>query len=160
MAARQKAEEAEEALRQSEEQFRLAIKATNDAIWDINLTTGTVHWNETYATAFGRPPETEDSWQWWIEHIHPEDRDRTAGALRAAIDGQETTWTCEYRFLRADGTWADIYDRAYIARDASGKASRVVGAMLDLTERKRAERRDRQAEPGFAATGCGVADDL
>ena len=86
-----------------------------------------------------RPPSAgrrrrQDSWQWWIEHIHPEDRDRTAGTLRAAIDGQETTWTCEYRFLRADGTWADIYDRAYIVRDASGKASRVVGAMLDLTD--------------------------
>ena len=128
-----------EALRQSEERFRLAVKATNDAIWDINLTTGTVHWNETYATAFGRPPETKDSWQWWIEHIHPEERDRTAGALRAAIDGQENIWACEYRLLRADGTWAAIYDRAYIARDPSGKAWRVVGAMLDLTERKRAE---------------------
>jgi PAS domain S-box-containing protein len=130
----------EEALRQSEEQFRLAIKATNDAIWDIDLTKGTVHWNETYAAAFGRPQERGDSWQWWTEHIHPEDREHAAGGLLAAIDGRENTWTCEYRLLRADGTWADIYDRAYIARDASGKAWRVVGAMQDLTDRKRAER--------------------
>ena len=140
---------AEEALRQSEEQFRLAIKATNDAIWDIDLTTGTVHWNETYATAFGRPPETKDTWQWWTEHIHSEDRDRAAGTLRAAIDGREIGWTCEYRFLRADGIWADIYDRAYIARDASGKALRVVGAMLDLTDRKRAEERLQESEQRF-----------
>jgi PAS domain S-box-containing protein len=136
----------EEALRESGERYRLAIKATNDAIWDINLTTGTVHWNETYANAFSRPPETADSWQWWIEHIHAEDRDRTAGTLRAAIEGQETTWTCEYRLLRADGTWADIYDRAFIARDESGKACRVVGAMLDLTERKRMEEAVCQSE--------------
>jgi PAS domain-containing protein len=66
-------------------------------------------------------------------------RDRTAGGLRAAIDSEANTWVCEYRFLRADGTWADIYDRAYIARDISGKAWRVVGAMQDLTKRKRAE---------------------
>lgn len=130
---------AEAALRDSEERFRLAIQATNDAIWDLNLTAGTVHWNETYATAFGRPGETENSWQWWVDHIHPDDRERAADGLRGVIDGRENTWTCEYRFLRADGVWADIYDRAYIARDGSGKAWRVIGAMQDLTERKRAE---------------------
>jgi len=63
-----------EVLRQSEERYRLAIKATNDAIWDLNLTTGTVQWNEAYAAAFGRPMETVNFWQWWIDHIHPEDR--------------------------------------------------------------------------------------
>ena len=125
--------------RQSEERYRLAVKATNDAIWDINLATGLVSWNEAYTTAYGRPSETGDSWQWWIDHIHPDDRDRTAGGLRAAIDGRESTWNCEYRFLRTDGAWAHICDRAYIMRNTSGKAYRVVGAMLDLTERKRSE---------------------
>ncbi|MHB8955155.1 MAG: PAS domain S-box protein [Pirellulaceae bacterium] len=128
---------AEVAVRQSEERFRLAIEATNDAIWDVNLKTGAMHWNETYAATFGRPPEMNDSWQWWTEHIHPADRERTVGTFRAALEGPGTTWNCDYRFLRADGTWADICDRGYIARDASGKAWRVVGAMLDLTERKR-----------------------
>ncbi|MDD1718238.1 MAG: PAS domain S-box protein [Methanoregulaceae archaeon] len=131
--------EAEEALRASEERYQLATMATNDAIWDLNLIAGTVHWNDTYSTAFGRPLETQNSWQWWIDHIHPKDRDRTASGLRAAIEGETNTWVCEYMFLRADGTWADIYDRAYIARDKSGKAWRVVGAMQDMTERKRVE---------------------
>jgi two-component system CheB/CheR fusion protein len=146
-----------QALRQSEERFRLAIQATNDAIWDINLATGTVHWNETYATAFGRPPETKDSWQWWIDRIYPEDRERTVGTFRAAIDGRETTWTCEYRFLRADGSWADIYDRAFIARDESAKAWRVVGAMLDITDRKRAEE-DLRAAKDSAEQAKAAAD--
>jgi len=89
-----------EALRQSEERFRLAIQATNDAIWDIDLATGTVSWNDTYATLYGRPPETSKSWQWWIDSIHPEDRERASGGLRTAINGSESTWTCEYRFQR------------------------------------------------------------
>jgi PAS domain S-box-containing protein len=129
----------EQALRESEERLRLATSATNDAIWDIDLTDGKIRWNDAYVAAFGRPADTESSWQWWIEHVHPEDRERAVEGLRAAIDGAADLWTCEYRFLRADGTWADIYDRAHIARDSGGKALRVVGAMADLTDRKRAE---------------------
>jgi len=136
----------EEVLRQSEERFRLAIKATNDAIWDIDLKTGTVSWNETYSTLYGRPPETSDSWQWWIDRIHPEDREVAVGELRAAIASSASSWTREYRFQRADGRWAHIYDRAYIARDASGKAWRVIGAMQDLTTRKQAEAALRESE--------------
>jgi PAS domain S-box-containing protein len=137
---------AETALRQSEERFRLAIKATNDAIWDIDLETGVVTWNDTYSRLYGRPPETSNSWQWWIDRIHPEERERTAGELREAIRSGASSWTCEYRFLRVDGEWADIYDRAYIARDESGKAWRVIGAMQDLTARKKAEAELRRAQ--------------
>ena len=139
----------EEALWKSEERFRLATKATNDAIWDIDLKTGTVSWNETYTTLYGRPPETSNSWQWWIDRIHPEDRERTSDGLRSAISGSESTWTCEYRFQRVDGAWAYLYDRAHIARDTSGNASRVIGAMQDLTERKRAEAELRESEERF-----------
>ena len=138
----------EEALRKSEERFRLAIKATNDAIWDIDLKTGTVTWNETYSTCYGRPP-TADSWQWWIDNIHTEDRERTVGDLRTSVGSGATSWSGEYRFRRIDGEWAHIYDRAYIARDASGNAWRVIGAMQDLTERKQAETNLRESEERF-----------
>jgi two-component system cell cycle sensor histidine kinase/response regulator CckA len=141
----------DEALRQSEERLRLAVKATNDAIWDIDLLTGTVNWSETYSTLYGRPSETSNSWQWWIDRIHPEDRERTAGGLRNAIDGGASSWNSEYRFQRPDGAWAHIYDRAYIARDASGTAWRVVGAMQDLTDRKQAEAALRESDLQYKA---------
>lgn len=143
--------EIEAAKRESDERYRLATTATDDAIWDMNLLDSRVSWNEVYAAKFGRPRETGDSWQWWIDHIHPDDRARASSSLQAAIDGDADFWTCEYRMLRADGTWADIYDRAYIARDpSSGKVRRIVGAMLDRTASKRAasvlEERSRQLE--------------
>jgi PAS domain S-box-containing protein len=139
----------EDALRKGEERFRLAIKATNDSIWDIDLKAGIVTWNDTYANLYGRPPETSDSWQWWIDNIHPEDRENTVAGLRSAVADRSSGWTCEYRFRRVGGEWAHIYDRAYIARDASGNAWRVIGAMQDLTERKSAEAALRESEERF-----------
>jgi PAS domain S-box-containing protein len=138
--------QAEDALRTSEEQYRLAIKATNDAIYDLNLIENRIERNEVYTKTFGRPPHAKDSWQWWIDRIHPADRDRVVNGLREAIDGDTGIWTSEYRFPKADGTWADIYDRAHIARDETGDAWRVVGAMSDQTERKRAEEALRDSE--------------
>src|SRR5215471_8643020 len=138
----------EEWLRKSEERYRLATKATNDAIWDIDLKAGTVSWNDTYSVLYGRP-QTADSWQFWIDRIHPEDRARTVDEFQAAMGRGAASWSAEYRFRRADGEWAYIYGRAYIARDASGNAWRVIGAMQDLTERKKAEAALRESEERF-----------
>jgi PAS domain S-box-containing protein len=138
----------EEELRRSEERFRLAIKATNDAIWDIDLKAGTVSWNDTYSMLYGRP-ENADSWQFWIDSIHPDDRVQTVDDFRAALNRGASSWSRKYRFRRVNGEWAYIYDRAYIARDASGNAWRVIGAMQDLTEQKQAEAALRESEERF-----------
>ncbi len=123
----------------SEERYRLAVKATNDAIWDLDLTNGLAYWNDIYTEMFHRPQDTNRSWKWWADQIHPEDRNRAVSGFSKALRGKDTAWICEYRFLRPDGTWAQVYDRAYIARDESGKAYRVIGAMSDITQRKRFE---------------------
>ena len=134
--------------KKSEERFRLAIKATNDAIWDIDLNTGAVSLNDTYCVLYGRPENT-NSWQFWIDQIHPEDRGRTVDEFEAALAGDATSWNAEYRYRRADGEWAYVYDRAYIARDGWGNAWRVIGAIQDLTKQKKAEGALRESEERF-----------
>jgi PAS domain S-box-containing protein len=130
---------AEAARRASEEKYRLAVNATNDGVWDINLQDGTIHFNESYAATYGTPSENEDHLAWWTDHVHPDDRDQTLSSFNAALNASVDVWRCEYRFRRIDGTWANAYDRAHITRDSTGKAQYVVGALSDITERKLAE---------------------
>ena len=117
-----------------EERYRLARQATNDAIWDWRLKDGHVIWNQAVETLFGYALE-QTSADWWLEHIHPDDRRRIDTAIHAVIEGGGTTWSAEYRFRRADGSYADIFDRGTVLRDAGGRALRMIGAMLDLSER-------------------------
>jgi PAS domain S-box-containing protein len=131
---------AEAALRETEQRYRLAAKATNDAIWDWDLGTDHVDWNEAVCVLFGYAEgEIEPTAQWWISHIHPEDRDRVDLAIHSIIEGDRDQWASEYRFQRADGSFADVFDRGHVFRDENGRAVRMIGAMLDLTDRKRSE---------------------
>lgn len=138
---------AEAELRQTAERYRLAARATNDAIWDWDLASNQVLWNEAMQTLFGyRPEEAETSAQWWMNRIHPDDRARVVQGVQAALDSGPDQWLDEYRFQRADGAYADVFDRGYVIHAPDGTPSRMVGAMLDLTARKRAEEAARVGE--------------
>lgn len=121
--------------REIQERYRLAARATNDAIWDWQMADGHVIWNEAVTTLFGHPI-TESSAQWWLDHIHPEDRQRIDHSIHEVIDNGGESWSAEYRFARADGSYAHILDRGTVLRSASGEALRMIGAMLDLSERR------------------------
>jgi PAS domain S-box-containing protein len=133
---------ADEALRESEERYELANRATFDTIWDWNLQTNALWWNENFQTLFGyRAEEIEPGIESWTNRIHPEDLDRIEAGIHAAIDSGRQSWSDQYRFRRKDGVYAEIHDRGYISREASGNPVRMIGAMQDITERKRAEER-------------------
>jgi PAS domain S-box-containing protein len=145
---------AESALRRSEERYALAARATSNAIWDWDLTTGSLTWNEGVHEVYGYAPGTvADGIQWWYDAIHPDDRERVVAGIHAVIDGADggQAWRDEYRFARGDGTYAVAVDRGYVARDAAGRATRMIGAMTDVT----AERLAREAA-GRGARGARV----
>ncbi|HKB15977.1 MAG TPA: PAS domain-containing protein, partial [Planctomycetota bacterium] len=131
--------------REAEERFRLLAEATSDTIWDWDLVKDTVWWGEGFRRMFGDAPGTSSCISgWWTERIHPDDRAKVAAGLQAVLDQGLRSWTEEYRFRRADGTYADILDRGYTILDESGKPVRMVGAMMDVTERRQAEREIRR----------------
>jgi two-component system sensor histidine kinase UhpB len=128
---------AAEALRESEERLRLAVTAANEAIWEYDPVNG-LRWNKAYDEPSGDAPENGPGGELCVWRIHPEDSNGVQ-ELCEALEGQATSWSAEYRLERADGEWSHVHDRAVIARDSSGKVTRVVGAMLDVTDLKRAE---------------------
>jgi PAS domain S-box-containing protein len=164
---------AEEALRRSEERYALAARATSNAIWDWDLVTDGLTWNEGVHEVFGYAPgAVPEGVQWWYEGIHPDDRARVVAGIHAVIDATDgaTAWRDAYRFRRGDGgtaagegpTYAEVVDRGYVARDAAGRAVRMIGAMTDVTaERAAAAERERLlAEAEAARSAAEAAQDL
>ncbi|PBP51103.1 hybrid sensor histidine kinase/response regulator [Pseudomonas syringae] len=135
------------ATEEAQERYRLAAKATNDSIWDWDFATNLVLWNDALEEAYGHPLATLDnSGDWWIGQIHPDDRTRVYDSIHAVIDGNGTAWTDEYRFRRLDGSYADVLDRGHVIRDIDGQAVRMIGAMLDMSQMRKAETALRQSE--------------
>jgi PAS domain S-box-containing protein len=121
--------------------FALAAKATDDAIWDWHMRSGELIWQEGICRSFGyRWDEVAMTSRWREERVHPDDREAVMAGMRAACHPSgESVWRGDYRFLRADGTYAWVSDRAYCVRNAAGEPVRMVGAMRDTTVFKQAE---------------------
>lgn len=128
-------------LHANEERYRLLKQATNDVIWDWNTVTGELVWNSGLETTFGYfLDELPNRIEWWKEKIHPDDRHRVSESIEAALkDPERDTWTAEYRFCHADKTWITVLDRGVVSRNSDGRAERMIGSMIDLTERARRE---------------------
>jgi PAS domain S-box-containing protein len=133
--------QAEETLRTKEERLRLALEATNQGLYDIDLRTGDTVVTAEYSSMLGYDPatfrETDDD---WLELIHPEDRERVAATYRDYIAGHLPEYRVEYRQRTADGRWKWILSLGKVVeRDAEGRALRMLGTHTDVTPLKEAE---------------------
>ncbi len=124
----------------SERAQELLLKAVHDALWDWDLGKNEIQWNEGLSKIFGHSnPERTTTAEWGRDQIHPEDRERVQATVRSVLKSKAENWLCEYRFRRADGTYANVLDRAYVYWSSDGRMIRVLGAMVDLTPQKQAE---------------------
>ena len=137
--------QAETALRDNQERHRLLAQASKEAVWDWDLLTDKVTWDDAVPTLLDyQRAELGDAASWWYERIHPAERERVVESLDAAIAGGESTWTEQYRFRAADGSYAAVRARAHLARDEFGNPVRVISAMADVSRSQRAEPRLQQ----------------
>ncbi len=122
-------------LRHSEERLRIIAEVATDAIWERDMATDEVIWSSGLASMFGYTNSADENHNdWWINHVHPDDRPAINAAVEAALASDAAHWAGEYRFRRADGRYANVLDRAFIIRDSDGRPVRFIGAMVDITE--------------------------
>ncbi|MFN6963013.1 MAG: PAS domain S-box protein [Pyrinomonadaceae bacterium] len=141
---------AEEALRENEERFHLVSAATNDALWDYDPVSGSLWVNETHANLLGYDrSEVTPSYDTWRSALHPEDADRVMAELSEAVARRDATWSSEYRICRPDGSHLCVLDRGKLLYGDDGSVVRMIGGMVDVTERKLVEAAIAQSERDY-----------
>lgn len=152
-------ERTQEALHRSEERFRYAAKATQEVIWDRDLVTDRMTFNDALRTVWGYDmPGNECDARWWEERIHPEEREAVLQSLRTAIESGDDRWGSEYRFQRANKTYGNALHRSVIIRNQHGVAYRKICGMLDITEQRRADERVQESELLFRSVAETAGD--
>lgn len=125
---------AEQFLQAYNERYSIVSKATNDAIWDWDMVNDIEVWNHGMQTIFGYSErEIHSTKIWWEKKIHPDDYIQVSHVQEQAIEKNENNWNCQYRYRCADGSYKNVFDRAYIIYE-NNKPVRMIGAMQDITE--------------------------
>ncbi len=137
-----------QALQESEGRLSKVLRAVNDGIFDWDVVQGTTFFDDKYYAMLGYAPnEFPGTFQAWKERVHPEDLGRALHEVKRHLAGETQTYQIEFRFRRKDGGYTWILGRGQIVeRDAQGRPIRMVGTHTDITARKQAETRLKEAE--------------
>jgi PAS domain S-box-containing protein len=138
--------QAEEQLHNLSDRLNLAIKSGQIGIWDWNIITNNVIWDDRMYELYGiNPSEFVNGYEIWEATLHPDDLLPTRIAIKQAIAGTKDFDT-EYRIIWADGTIKFIKAYAIVQRDSDGKAQRMIGINFDISDRKKSEAKLQAAE--------------
>jgi PAS domain S-box-containing protein len=148
IASRHRHIRAEESLRESEERFTYAMEATRDGLWDWDITSNTGYFSPGYFRMLGyQPSDFATTSHSWVDLLHPEDRDHAVSVNSACIEKEIDCFELEFRMRAKSGDWVWILGRGKaVSRDKDGRAVRMVGTHVDITERKIAEEKVRESE--------------
>lgn len=116
-------------------QLDIAFRAPHDVLYNLDIQTGVIRWGSALYEQYGYQPEAVDTTvEWWTSHIHPDDSMQVNDTLDALLQPKATSWTIDYRFQKADGSFVSVRDRAFILRNEKGESTHLLGAMHVLGE--------------------------
>jgi PAS domain S-box-containing protein len=126
----------EQALRDSEQRYALAMQAVNEGVYDWNIATGEMYYSPRVRDAVGLTPEELGNRKDWLDRIHPDDLPAYKQAFAAHLKGETDRLTCEFRYRHPDGTWHWARQHGLALRDQAGRAFRMAGSTGDITAEK------------------------
>lgn len=131
--------DAEKEMIAANERFNLIAQATNDAVWDWDIVNDTNWGNEIFYKYYGTKPGDPSNYETFLSRVHPDDRQRIVEKAQKAVQRNQEIVVDEFRFRIADGTYRYFFDRAYIIYDLEKRPIRMLGSMMDITEKHRLE---------------------
>lgn len=137
---------AAESLREAEERYRLISQVTSDLIFDWDIASDRLRWNEARGGIFGYTSDELGSMGALRHNIHPDEQDRVVQEFSELFNGSATTYTSDHRFRNSDGTYSDVRACGNIIRGADGRPVRIIGSLQDVTERRYADAALRKSE--------------
>jgi diguanylate cyclase (GGDEF)-like protein/PAS domain S-box-containing protein len=135
-------QDALKALAESEERYALALQGANDGLWDWDVRAERLYCNARWKAMLGyEPDELTDTPGEWLGRVHADDRAALNQALDAHLAGTSRHFESEHRVQHRDGSYRWMLARGLAVRDRTGRATRIVGSLADVTDRKEAEHR-------------------
>ena len=130
---------AEREIAKMHERFGYVVNASSDAIWDVDFRTNEIYRSDAFCKITGySKEEIQPTLEWWVDKIHPEDKDRVNEKIETQLSNGSRHWEDEYRFRHADGTYRYIYDKGFAIYE-DDVPIRQIGSMQDITDRKKLE---------------------
>ena len=130
-------EQLRQALEQSNKRFELAQKAASDLLYDLDVASGALQWNDALYANYGYDrSEPAGTIEWWAAHVHSEDAMKLNEVMDGLAKPAATNWEVKYRFQKADGSYTWVRDRSFVLRDQQGSAVHLIGFMRDLSSDK------------------------
>lgn len=123
-------------LKKALERYDLLSLATNDAVWDYDLASNVINWNDKMQQVFEFEGMEADV-SYWQERIHPGDRERVINSITEAISNREHRWQDEYRMFGMKGQYRHVISRGYIMYNEKGEPFRLIGALQDIEDKVR-----------------------
>lgn len=141
---------AEAALKESEERYRLMVEQTKQLVFDYYIDTGCVNWAGaiTDVTGFFKEEMQDKGYDYWKDNVHPDDLKKVQELVEGSIKSGEL-YEASYRFRNKNGNYIYIQARGALLKDSSGRPYRMMGTMMDATEKIKAQEALRESEELF-----------